>query len=174
LLPPRPSLAFPGPSGLQPSEPPDVVDQCLRQASPLRHFNATSASCPIHSPSPYQRLMPTMSRLQKTPRFGFPTLQHCQVLMPFLPRNRLIPRPIGVTLPTGSPALRVWLPSQRCQLSRPSEASFSSPRSWAYPFRAFLQLGDPKTVSSLCSAPALSRKTCSALHRRSSGLIPPS
>jgi hypothetical protein len=173
LLPPRPSLAFPGPSGLQPSEPPDVVDQCLRQASPLRHFNATSASCPIHSPSPYQRLMPTMSRFQKTPRFGFPALQHFQVSTPFFSRNRLIPRPIGFTLPTGSPALRVWLPSQRCQLSRPSEASFRSPRSWASPFRAFLLFGDPTPVSGPCSAPALPCKTCSALHRRSSGFLPP-
>jgi hypothetical protein len=144
-----------------------------RQASPLWHFNATSASCPSHSPSLYQRLMPTMSRLRKTPRFGFPALQHLQALTPFLSRNRLIPRPIGFTLPTGSPALRVWLPSRRRQLSRPSEASFSSPRSWAYPFRALLLFGDQDPVSRTSSAPALPCKTCSALHRRSSGFIPP-
>ena len=94
-------------------------------------------------------------------------------MAPFFARYRLVPRPIGFTLPTGSPVLRVWLPSQRCQLSRPSEASFSSPRSWASPFRAFLLFGDRKPISELPSAPALSCKTCSALHPRSSGFLPP-
>ena len=88
-----------------------------------------------------------MSHPQKTPRLGFAALQHMQIPWPFFSLGRLTERPIGVTLPIGSPALRVWLPSRRYQLTRPLVASFSSQRSWALPFRALLLLNGQQTVS---------------------------
>jgi hypothetical protein len=57
------------------------------------------------------------------------------------------------------PALRVWLPSRRCQLRRPSEASSSSPHSGAFPLQSFSPPGDPQEVSLSGSAPTLPCKT---------------
>jgi len=71
-----------------------------------------------------------------------------------------------------SPAPRVWLPSQRCPLTTPSDVSFNTRRSWASPFRAFLLSRDPILLSKNRSAPALPYKTRSALYRRSSGFLP--
>lgn len=48
-----------------------------------------------------------------------------------------------------SPAPRVWLPSRRCQPLPSLEASFSSQRSWASPFEAFLLPDGRKSVSTL-------------------------
>jgi hypothetical protein len=58
-----------------------------------------------------------------------------------------------------SPALRVWLPSRRCQQPLPSGASFNSPRSWALLFRAYFQPRDADLVSHAWSAPTLSCQT---------------
>jgi hypothetical protein len=51
-----------------------------------------------------------------------------------------------------SPALRVWLPSRRCQQPLPSGMFFNSPRSWASLFRASLRPRDADMVSHACSA----------------------
>jgi hypothetical protein len=53
-------------------------------------------------------------------------------------RLRTAKRPPTVALIGGGPALRVWLPSRRCPRLRTWEAFFSSQRSWASPYRAFL------------------------------------
>jgi hypothetical protein len=63
-------------------------------------------------------------------------------------------RPRRFALHLGSPARRVWLPSRRCQLSLPSEASFSLPRSWVLPFRALFRFCGPLVVSQKSSARA--------------------
>jgi hypothetical protein len=68
---------------------------------------------PLSLPPPYRRLMPTMSRPRKAPRSSYRALQHFRISWPFSSLSRLTQRPIGVALPTGSPALRVWLPSRR-------------------------------------------------------------
>jgi hypothetical protein len=44
-----------------------------------------------------------------------------------------------VTVSSKSTTLRVWLPSRRRKPFRPREPSFSSPHSWALPFRAFFR-----------------------------------
>jgi len=54
----------------------------------------------------------------------------------------------------------------------PLEASFSSPRSWAFPFRALLLPRDRKGVSTSPSALALPTKTFPASIRRSDGFLP--
>jgi len=62
--------------------------------------------------------MPTMIRLRKAPRCEFCALQRFRNQAPFL----LTPfrkRPVRVAFPTGSPALRVWLPSRRHQRPEP-------------------------------------------------------
>jgi hypothetical protein len=128
---------------------------------------------PGRSPPPYQRPRPTLSRLREAPRLSFPALQHVRIPWPFFALHRLMQRPAGFASPTGSPVPRVWLPSRRRQLTEPSEASFSSQRSWASPSRAFLLLGDQQRVSPPPSAPALPCETYSASHRRSSGFLPP-
>lgn len=48
----------------------------------------------------------------------------------------------SVALLPRSPVLRVWLPSLRCELQKPLEASFSPQHSWDSPFRAFLLIRD--------------------------------
>jgi len=74
-----------------------------------------------------------------------------------------VKRPIGFSLPTGSLALRVWLPSLRTSPQRPSEASFSSQHSWASPFEAFLLDRDRLKVSFKPSAPAIAPETVPGL-----------
>jgi hypothetical protein len=59
----------------------------------------------------------------------------------------------------GSSTLRVWLPSRRCQLFLPSEAFFSSPRSWASLFKALFRNCDPFPVSRKRSAHTFSYQT---------------
>lgn len=114
-----------------------------------------SLSC---TSTPPQRLLPSCAAFscrvlgrpeatEKAPRLSFPdpsafsdevtllftTLSsRVEGVLPYFPR---------------SPILRVWLPSRWC--SRPSslEASFSSPHSWASPFRAFLLPRGRKRVS---------------------------
>jgi len=54
----------------------------------------------------------------------------------------------------------------------PLGTSLSSPRSWAFPFRAFLLHRDRKDVSTSPSAPALPIKTFPASIRRSDGFLP--
>jgi len=65
------------------------------------------------------------------------------------------------------PALRVWLPFRRCQPLTPSEASFSSQRSWASLFRAFLLQDDPNKVSLIRPVLALRSNRATGLSRAS-------
>jgi len=123
------------------------------------------------SPS-YSRLMPTMIRSRKAPRYVHPALQHLRIRRTplFAPFRR---RSTGFTLPAEGPAPRVWLPFQRPQVPRPLEASFSPQRSWASPFRAFLRCRDRKPVSRSPLRPRAFPQNRSALYRRLGGLLPP-
>lgn len=156
-----------GPSShraIQVNAPPGCSSPALQ-----RHLSVL----PLRSPPFYRCPRETRSRPRKAPRRSFATLQHIQVPRPFFARLRLKSRPVGLAQPTGSPALRVWLPSRRCQLALPLEASFSPQRSWALPFRAFLLPDGRSGVSPRPAAPALSRETLTASRRRSSGFLPP-
>jgi hypothetical protein len=77
----------------------------------------------------------------------------------------------GATL--ARPAPRVWLPSRRCQLRKPSEASSSSPHSWALPLQSFPPPGDPSDPFDRSFRSYASVQNLSALYRRSSGFRPP-
>lgn len=65
-------------------------------------------------------------------------LQHFRMKRPFFSRP-LGSRPGSFASDPGSPARRVWLPSQRCK-HLPSLRNFLPQRSWASLFKAFLHL----------------------------------
>jgi hypothetical protein len=171
FLPVRPRLSpdprvF-GPSSrraIQVNAPPGCSSPALQ-----RHLSVS----PLRSPLPCRRPRETRDRPRKAPRRSFVTLQRIRVSRPFFSRLRLKSCPVGLARPTGSPALRVWLPSRRRQLATPLEASFSPQRSWASPFRAFLLPHGRSRVSPRSAALALSRETLTTSHRRSSGFLPP-
>jgi len=125
-----------------------------------------------YEPPTYSRLMPTMSRPQRTPRYVPSAPQHLRIRSPhFSPPFGGVP-PV-FALPVGGPALRVWLPFQRRMASRPLEASLSPQRSRASPFRAFLRSGDRRSVSGSPFRPRAFPRNPSASCRRLSGLLPP-
>jgi hypothetical protein len=137
---PLPSLRFPrtlGSSNLRAAEP---VPQ---SNAPLLSFDATLSVFPLRS-RPDPRPSVDISDGPQTPRLSSPALQHFRKNGPFLPLSRASAN--RATIPR-SPTLRVWLPSRRCQLHSPSEASLSSQHSGASPFRAFLHIGNQDHVS---------------------------
>jgi hypothetical protein len=158
LSPPRSSLAFPGPAGLQSHRPLYGFDKSSRPARPLLPLGATPTV------SPTKCRLPT--RVSGRPGSTFE--RHlAEAPAPFSMSGPWCPSSHMTfghasdepTRSTRSPVLRVWLPSRRRQPPKPSEASFSSQRSWASPFRAFLLPGDRQDVSTLSSAPALFQQT---------------
>jgi hypothetical protein len=123
-----------------------------------QHFDATKASSP-------QPCRPVTShdvdyeQPNQAPRLSFRALQHIRPKVPFLPLQVTPKRLRNSAQFPRSPALRVWLPSLRCQPLRTSETSFSPQRSWASPFKAFLLPHDRITLSNNPSALALPYKT---------------
>lgn len=78
----------------------------------------------------------------------------------------------GVAYLSKHPAHRVWLPSLRLPPAS-LEASFSSPRSWASPFKALLLSGGRKNLSIFAFHSCTSVQNLPALHLCFSGLLPP-
>jgi hypothetical protein len=95
--------------------------------------------------------------LQKAPRFSLRPFSISKPNSPFFPGSRRCLKDTAIS--SRSPALRVWLPSRRCQPSSPRECSFNSPRSWALPSRAFFRPCGPLKISQECSVPAFSYQT---------------
>jgi hypothetical protein len=146
------------PSGMFPSRKP-----------PLSHSHATlSVSHPQAPP-----LMSVLGRPKATLKSS-----SLELLRPsaFADRTTLLLTPRGAS-GNRCPDPRKSHPQGLATLSvtsvvPPLEASFSSPRSWASPFRAFLLPRGRKGVSTSPSARALPTKTFPASIRRSDGLIP--
>jgi hypothetical protein len=121
-----------------------------------RHLGVLS----FHKPLSYLGNMSTTSLVRKAPRCHSSALQHIKNQKPFFctlgfPKasRRMVPSPREVTPAGFGYPLGVFLPSDSL------EASFSSRRSWASPFKALLLTRDRKKVSLLLSAPALGPKT---------------
>jgi len=82
------------------------------------------------------------SRVRKAPCLSSPALQHFRIQEPFFSPLRSKKRLNGLPFhPEGSHS-GFGYPLYELEVPRPSEASFSSQRSWASPFRALLLLGD--------------------------------
>jgi len=126
-------------------------------------------------PSLYQRLTSTVIHSRKTPRSSFAALQHFRKKKTLQSSMNSFKLMSGKLYPAPqTPHPRVWLPSRWRLAFLPLEASFSSQRSWASPFRAFLLLGDRRRVPSPPSTPALVAKTLARLYApRFSGFAPP-
>jgi hypothetical protein len=123
----------------------------------LSHFDATSASFTQTCRKTSNGWVDANFGCQ-APRLSCYSLQHLQyrapLFSPFIERRRKT-----FALVLRGPALRVWLPSRRCQPLGTLEACFSFQRSWDSLFRAlFLPHGQP-ALSSRLSAPALFPKT---------------
>jgi len=111
--------------------------------------NLASPALPLHhsvshsnSPLLYWQPGDRPSHVQKAPCLSSPALQHVRIQEPFfsLPRSRK--RLSGIPFhPEGSHS-GFGYPLCELEVPRPSEASFSSQRSWASPFRALLLPGD--------------------------------
>jgi hypothetical protein len=147
----------------------------------LESSTPNSLSC---TSTPPQRLLPlrpvslpTSHADHEPPSRGIRSrtlaLQRIQIGSPLLARSLLGARPVGVTVPTGGPVLRVWLPSRRRLASRPLEAFLSLQRSWASPFRAFFPSRDRAGVSSGSVRSCAFLRDFTASYRRFSGLLPP-
>ena len=126
------------------------------------HFDATYASSlqpcrSVSSPHVYDELQ------NQAPRLSFHALQHLRIKVPFLSLPVIRKRMEYIALYPKSPTPRVWLPSLWRQLLSPLETSFSSQRSWASPFKAFLLSHGRIILSNDPSAPALSYKTLPGL-----------
>jgi hypothetical protein len=170
ILPARPGFSpSPGSSTHRTTERVRNVTPGLSSPALMHH----PSGLPLHSPLPYPRLRPTRSHPRKVPRRSSRTLRHFRIPRPFFPRPLPKPRPESLASLPGSPALRVWLPSRRPQPAEPSEASFSPQHPWASPSRAFLLPGDRSRVSPRTLRSCASLQNLSALHRRSSGFLPP-
>jgi hypothetical protein len=124
---------------------------------PLLFFYATSADCskgacfiPPKVADKPRALKPLASLACPT---AFPSLRaRFSGALPRAPCHHVRFR---VTRPT----LRVWLPSRRCLVRRPSKAFFGSPRSWASPLQSFSPSGNPILISQDGSALTLSYET---------------
>jgi len=145
LFPPLSSLRFPRTLG-------SLIDRLFESSFTYfrRYLSCTSTPPQRLSPSRAAfscRVLGRPEATEKAPRLSFPdpsafsnkstllltwVFPCVEVMLPYLPR---------------SPILRVWLPSRWCQPPLSLEASFSSPRSWASPFKAFLLPRGQKRVS---------------------------
>jgi hypothetical protein len=96
--------------------------------------------------------------LPEAPRF---TLRPFSISKPSRPfcRPAHARRLKDMAVSSKSAALRVWLPSRRFQPLSPREPFFSSPRSWALPFRALFRSRGPLMISQECSVLAFSCQT---------------
>jgi hypothetical protein len=103
---------------------------------------------------------------------SFAALQHIRTRAPFLSLFLTKKRPGSVTLLPESPALRVWLPSQRSKQPEPLKASFSPQRSWASPFRALFLSRDRVTLSDQSFRSCASLQNLPASYRRFNGFVP--
>jgi len=146
------------------------------KANPVSlHFDATLASVT-------QLCRPALSTVvddyqqNQAPRLSSPALQHFRSKAPFFALSVARKRLEYIAQYPKSPALRVWLPSLRCQLPQTLETSFSSQRSWASPFKALLLSHDRFTLSDQslrsCALPQnpLGPRTCAPAaysHRKS-------
>jgi hypothetical protein len=101
--------------------------------------------------------------LDQVPRLSSTTLQHFRISEPFFSLLLTKKRPEAFATTPESPALRVCLPSRRCQLQKPWGTSLSSQHSWASPFKALLLPHEPVPLSKYPSTPALSHKTLTGL-----------
>jgi len=138
-------------------------------SSALRHhLSVFHSSCRIHL-CPLSTLEATgqCTSLELPGPSAFP--DPCTLLF----TSPLKRRPVdSFALPTGSPAPRVWLPSQRPSVHSPSEASFSSQRSRASPSRALLLFHGRCGLSTSSLRSCASLKNLSAFNRRFSGFLP--
>jgi len=140
LLPPLPFLGSPrtvGSSVFSRLRPVFTEQNLASPALPLHHSVSHSNSPPL-----YLQPGDLPSRVRKAPCLSSPALQHFRIQEPLFSPLRLKRRLSGLPFhPEGSHA-GFGYPLCEHSVLRPSEASFSSQRSWASPFRALLLLGD--------------------------------
>jgi len=152
LFPPLSSLRFPRTVRF-------LVSDLLGNS--LTHF-LRSLSC---TSTPPQRLSPSCAAFshrvlgrpkatEKAPRLSFPDPSAFadEITLFFTSLSSRVE--VALPCPLRSPILRVWLPSRWRWLISSLEASFSSPRSWVSPFRAFLL---PRGRNNVSVAPLRSR-----------------
>jgi len=125
------------------------VDEPL--ARPLLHLHATSVACP--EARPLRRKTKPTPLSARSSSLQTATLQHVKTEEPFFSSglDRTFGRPCQAFRKCRPQGLAT-LPAVSALL--PSEASFSSPRSWASLFRALFRPPGPFTVSRERSAPA--------------------
>jgi hypothetical protein len=130
------------------------VDEPL--ARPLLHLHATSVACP--EARPLRRKTGLTLPSTRSSSLQTATLQHVKTEGPFFSSglDRTFGRPCHA-LQKCRPQGLATLPAVSALL--PSEASFSSPRSWASLFRALFRPRGPLAVSRERSAPAFSCQT---------------
>lgn len=113
------------------------------------------------------------SHLRKAPRSSFSTLQHLRIQAPFFSTSDS--EGVWITLPchpeVPSPGFGYPLDGVSCL--EPLKASFSSQRSWASLFRAFLLSSDQIDVSINPLRSCTFLPNLPAWYRCSSGLLPP-
>jgi len=112
---------------------------------PLLHFDATSSVLPLRLPPSYRCPTSTASHLRKAPRISSTPFSIPRSRSPsFHPLSRTSEK-IGSLLRRIAPGF--GYPSCDRLAPQPLEASFSSRRSWASPFRAFLPTDDRQALS---------------------------
>jgi len=135
-----------------------------------RHLGVLSSNQP---PSAVESARGVRTRHEKRLAEAFRPFSIFRKRSPLCAPHRSMRRPEDVARSSGGAARRVWLPSRRIEAFAPSRASFSSQRSWALPFRAFLLPGDRRKVSLPHPLLRFAARPVRASCRRFSGLIPP-
>jgi len=141
LLPPLSSLGSPriiGSSVLHRLTP-AFTKISLASLTLYRHLSVSTSN----SSSLYLKPGDPPGLFQKTPRLSSPALQHFRIKKPFFftppsPGKR----PQGLPSPMEGSYPGFGYPLYELAVFSPSEASFSSQRSWASPFKALLLLSD--------------------------------
>jgi len=144
---------------------------CLHTiVSSLVHFDATSASSPFlcrkSSGLRSTSTRPTRSLLELSCPSAFPDQSALLLTIPSASRSKSTAQVLE------SPTPRVWLPSRWCQPSLILGSLFHSLRSWASPFKAFLQCHGRIKVSSYSLRSDALLTNLSACYRRSNGFLP--
>lgn len=138
-------LGFPWTLGSSTSGPLDELEFHFSSSSSLalrRHLSVLTSQ----APPLYMRLMPTMNRIREAPHSECSALQHIQIACSYLSLSFESVRPALLCGPE-VPPLGFGYPFDGVQVTRPSGASFSSQRSWASPFKAFLRPNDREMLS---------------------------
>jgi hypothetical protein len=147
-------------------------ERCLHRTNlPFGHFDSTSAYSAQRYRWQFQSTV-DWSLVLPAPCLSSLALQHFRIQAPFFSLH-LVERSVCITLHSESLALRVWLPSLRCQPLKSLEVSFIFQHSGALPFKAFFLLRG-RMNSFEFSFPLLrfSTKPFQASYRRSNGLLP--